>query len=79
MLPTVAAWRSWEMAMQHTEGTIPTSLGVVTPERLVSELTYSSYAANRDAGMTPEAYASMFRDFPKAAYESRYQAERVAA
>ena len=65
--------------MNHTQNTIPTSLGVLTPEQVVDQLIYSSFAANRDEGMTPEAYASMFRNFPMEAYEARYQSELVAA
>lgn len=65
--------------MNHTQNTIPTSLGVLTPEQVVDQLIYSSFAANRDEGMTPEGYASMFRNFPIDAYEARYQSERVAA
>lgn len=60
---------------------IHTTLDAVlaNPAQLVGELTYVNYATNRDVGMTPEAYASMFRNFPVEAYEARYQSERVAA
>ena len=47
--------------------------------QIIEDLTYINYATNRDEGMTPEAYASMFRDFPKDAYEARYQSEQVDA
>lgn len=52
---------------------------LANPGQFIGELTYVNYASNRDAGMTPEAYASMFRNFPMEAYEARYQSERVAA
>lgn len=64
--------------MNHTPDTIPTSIGVVTPAQLVDELTYSNFAYNRDRGMSAEAYASMFRSFPTAAFEARYQREVAA-
>lgn len=46
--------------------------------QFIGELTYVNYASNRDAGMAPEAYASMFRNFPTAAFEARYQREVAA-
>ena len=52
---------------------------LANPDRLIGELTYINYATNRDEGMTPEAYASMFRNFPIDAYEARYQREKVKA
>lgn len=60
---------------------IHTTLNAVlaNPDQFIGELTYVNYASNRDAGMTAEAYASMFRDFPLEAYEARYQREQVAA
>lgn len=57
------------------------TLGTVLadPEHFIGELTYINYATNRDLGMTPEQYASMFRNFPMEAYEARYQREQVKA
>ena len=58
---------------------IHTTLDAVleNPGQFIGELTYVNYASNRDAGMTPESYASMFRNFPIDAYEARYQREQV--
>lgn len=58
----------------HT--TIETVLA--NPTQFVGELTYINYAYNRDLGMTPESYASMFSNFPMEAYEARYQREQDA-
>lgn len=58
---------------------IPTSKGPMDPLGLIDELTYSSYAHNRDVAphITPASWA---RVYPKAAeLEARYQAERAIA
>jgi hypothetical protein len=56
------------------DDTIPTSIGHVTPAQLVSELTYISYATNRDQGMASEAYGRLLK-IDVSAYEARYKAE----
>lgn len=56
------------------ERTIPTSIGPRTPTQIVDELTYSSFAAHRDAGMSADAYGQMLRR-DMTAFEARYQAE----
>lgn len=39
--------------------TIPTSLGRKTPEQIMDECTYTSYATNRDQGITKEGWTRM--------------------
>lgn len=54
---------------------IPTSKGNMTPAGVISELNYSCYAFNRDAGMSAESLGRMF-NVTGAAMEVRYQAEQ---
>lgn len=54
---------------------IPTSNGFKTPAQIVDALIYSSFAANRDEGMTAEKYGGMLK-MDTSKMEAQYQAEK---
>lgn len=54
--------------------TLPTNIGTVTPEHIVDELIYQSFAAQRSYGMSAEAFGRLLHIDPTA-YEARYQSE----
>ena len=58
-----------------SEQTIPTNQGDLTPGQLFNSLYYSSYAANRARGMTPEQYERFFPTQDVKGFEARYQRE----
>ncbi|MCK9543225.1 MAG: hypothetical protein M0R03_14485 [Novosphingobium sp.] len=55
------SWRQKLAEIDPPEGFIPTNKGMLPPEDLVDELTYSSYAYNRDISsrITPESWKRM--------------------
>lgn len=55
---------------------ISTNHGLMEPETIISELTYSTYRFNRDAGMNAEALGHLF-PATGAAMEERYRREQV--
>lgn len=54
--------------------TIPTSHGNLTPEQIVEQLRYSSYAHNRDLGATHEQLVKIGVGNDK--FKARYENER---
>lgn len=52
-------WRKILANENPPEGFIPTDKGMLTPEDLVDELTYGSYAYNRSLGISPDGWKKM--------------------
>lgn len=52
-------WRKVFSNENPPEGFIPTNKGMFTPEDLVDELTYRSYAYNRSLGSSPDGWKKM--------------------
>ena len=53
---------------------IQTNVGAVSPEQLVDELKYLSFAAQRDEGMSAEAFGRLLK-MDATEFEARYQRE----
>ncbi len=63
--------------MSQNEERVPTSRGPMTAGQIVDELRYTSYATNRDHGMTSERLAPLFGDLIVEGFEKRYRAEKI--
>jgi hypothetical protein len=72
-------WRKTLASEDVAPGFIPTNKGHMTPDDIVSDLTYMSYAHNRDISpdITPERWARIFGEELTQRMERRYQQEKV--
>jgi hypothetical protein len=55
---------------------VDTDHGTMTPQDVVDHLTYASYRANRNLGMSAERLAGFFGEEPSRLMEDRYRKEQ---